>query len=152
MRISQYAYFALRSSVVPAAEMTARLGLEPDEVSVRGSRTADPPRPVSHSWKIVCADGGLTVDQQVGRIMERLRPYRDRIVALSQALAGHGAAVLEVVRYLDDPDGEDEELSPPGVALQKLPGRHRLLGWTLDREVLEFLVATGAYLDVDEYG
>jgi hypothetical protein len=25
-------------------------------------------------------------------------------------------------------------------------------GWSLDREVLEFLLSTGAFVDVDEYG
>jgi hypothetical protein len=34
MRVSRYACFVLRNSAVSAAEMTARLGLEPDEVSV----------------------------------------------------------------------------------------------------------------------
>jgi hypothetical protein len=61
-------------------------------------------------------------------------------------------AVLQVVRYFDDPDGEEEELSPPDAELQKLSGQHQLLGWHLDREVLDFLMATGASLDVDEYG
>ncbi|MFC5753757.1 DUF4279 domain-containing protein [Actinomadura rugatobispora] len=156
MRISQYAYFALRSPVVPAAEMAARLGLEPDEVTVRGSRTVDPPRPAVHTWKIVCRERGLRVDEQIDRIIERLGPYRDRVVALSRELGvhgpEHGGAVLEVVRYFDDEDGEEEELSPPGAALQKLAGQHQLLGWGLDRRVLEFLLMTGAYLDVDEYG
>lgn len=119
MRVRQYVYFALHSSTVPAAEMAARLGLEPDEVSVRGSRTADPPRPVTHVRKIVCRERGLTVDQQIGQIMERPRPYRDQIVALSQALAA------------DDSDYD---------------------GAVLDREVREFLLATSAYFDVDEYG
>jgi hypothetical protein len=31
-------------------------------------------------------------------------------------------------------------------------GQHQLLGWVLDREVLEFLPAVDAVLDVDEYG
>ena len=139
-----------------ARRAPARLGLEPDEVSVRGSRTPTPPRPVAHAWKIVCRERGLTVDEQVGHIMRRLRPYRDAIAALARELAardpGRAGVVLEVVRDLDDPDGEEDELSRPGAELQKLPGRHQLLGWSLDREVLEFLVVTGARLDVDEYG
>lgn len=156
MRISQYAYFALCSSYVSAAEMAARVGMEPDEVSVRGSRTADPPRPVRHAWRMVCRDRGLTLDEQIGRIIERLRPCRDQIAALSQELAAHdpehGGAALRVVRYFNDPDGEEEELSPPEADRQKIAGQHQLLGWVLDREVLEFLLATGAYLDADEYG
>jgi hypothetical protein len=156
MRISQYAYFALYSSVVSAADMAARVGMEPDEISIRGSRNADPPRPVSHAWRVVCRDRGLTVDEQIGWIIKRLHPYRDQIAAFSQELAAqdpeHGGPVLRVVRYFNDPDGEEEELSPPEAALQKLAGQHQLLGWVLDREVLAFLLATGADLDADEYG
>jgi hypothetical protein len=156
MRVDQYAYFALHSSVLPAAEMAARVGLEPDEVVVRGSRTADPPRPVEHRWKIVCRERGLRVDEQIDRVIERLGPHRDRIAALSRDLAvrdpEHGGAVLEIVRHFDYPFGEEEELSPPDAELRKLAGQHQLLGWGLDRGVLEFLLETGAYLDVDEYG
>jgi hypothetical protein len=156
VRVGQYVYFALSSPSVSAQEMTARLCLEPDEVSVRGSRTSAPPRPVAHVWKIVCRERGLTVDEQVGQIMRRLRPHRDEIAALSRELAardpGQAGAVLEVVRDFDDPDGEEEELSPPDAYFQKLPGQHQLLGWSLDLEVLQFLLVTGAHLDVDEYG
>ncbi|WP_329245510.1 DUF4279 domain-containing protein [Actinoallomurus sp. NBC_01490] len=66
MRVRQYVYFALHSSTLPAAEMATRLGLEPDEVSVRGSRTTTPPRPVTHVWKIVCRDRGLSALPGVG--------------------------------------------------------------------------------------
>ncbi|MET9232664.1 hypothetical protein [Lentzea sp. NPDC003310] len=39
MRLEQYCYFALKSTTITAAEMSRRLGMEPDEVSVRGSRS-----------------------------------------------------------------------------------------------------------------
>ncbi|MEU7985960.1 hypothetical protein AB0B56_13935 [Streptosporangium canum] len=32
--------------------MTARLGIDPDEIKVRASRKTDLPRPVCHSWKV----------------------------------------------------------------------------------------------------
>jgi hypothetical protein len=147
VRVGQYAYFALHSPSVSAEEMAARLGLEPDEVSVRGGRTPAPPRPVTHAWKIVCRQRGLTVDEQVAQIMRWLRPYRDSIAALSGELAardpGRAGAVLEVVRDFDDPDGEEDEPSPPGAEPERLPGQHQLLGWYLDREVLEFLGEVG---------
>jgi hypothetical protein len=156
VRVGQFAYFALHSPSVSAEEMTARLGLEPDESSIRGSRTPVPPRPAAHAWMVVCRERGLTVDEQIDQIMRRLRPHRDSIAALSRELAardpGQAGAVLEVVRDFDDPDGEEEQLSPPDAYFQKLAGQHQLLGWSLDGEVLEFLVATGAHLDVDEYG
>jgi len=59
---------------------------------------------------------------------------------------------MQVVRYLNDESGEEEELSSPDAPWQKLSGQHQLLGWALEREVLEFLLATGACFDVDEYG
>jgi hypothetical protein len=48
--------------------------------------------------------------------------------------------VLHVVRYFNDPDQD------PGTA--KAPN---LFGWHLNRNVLDFLIATNAELDVDEY-
>ena len=54
LRISQYVYFALKSETVPAAAITARLGVDPDSVRVRGARRLAPPVPVCHSWAIEC--------------------------------------------------------------------------------------------------
>lgn len=156
MRVRQYAYFELRSRHVSAAEMTARLGVEPDEFAVRASRRSAPPRPVFHSWRIVCREPGRTVDEQLTTIAKRLRPYLDRLVPLIGELAAGGAehdgAVLNAVRFFGDEWGAEEELSPPDASLQKLPGQHQLLGWSLGRELLEFLLVTNAGLDVDEYG
>ncbi|WP_446218205.1 DUF4279 domain-containing protein [Micromonospora sp. IBHARD004] len=63
---------ALTSTLVPAAEITARLGIEPDEIVVRGSRQADPARPARHRWKVACRKPGLTVDDQITRVVDRL--------------------------------------------------------------------------------
>jgi hypothetical protein len=79
MFVHQYAYFALRSVQVPAEEIAVRLGIEPDEVLTRGSRRADPVRPTSHCWKVVCRMPGLTVDEQITRIVDRLFDYAHRI-------------------------------------------------------------------------
>jgi hypothetical protein len=156
MRMRQYVYFALFSERMAAAEMTARLLLEPDTISVRASRRAQPPRPVSHAWKIECRARGLGVDEQIGRVLDRLEPGMDRVVALAGELAAHepetGGARLSVVRYFNDEDGEGELVDSPVPGLTKLPGQHQLLGWNLDRRVLEFLLAVGADLDIDEYG
>ena len=156
MRVRQYVYFALHSRQVSAAEITAKLGIEPDEISVRGSRQTDPALPTFHTWKIVCREPGRTVDEQLAPIVERLRPCLDQLVSVIHDLATrdaeHGGAAMQVVRYLNDQWGEEEELSSPDASLQKLPGQHQLLGWGLEREVLEFLLATGACFDVDEYG
>lgn len=87
MLISQYAYFGLSSLTTSVAEMTAALGIEPDRVSVRGSRREGPkPHPALHRWTIVCDEPGLAVDEQVARIVERLAPHVEVIAALVRRL------------------------------------------------------------------
>lgn len=149
MPVEQYAYFAVRSVHTSASEMTERLGIEPDETLVRGSRGVNPPvRPPCHSWKVVCREPGLPVDEQIARVLARLLPHEDRIVALvREIMAREGPtapAVLEVVRYFDA-----EQAAAPAAA----PGAHSpsLFGWHLDHAALAFLVRVGAGLDVDEY-
>lgn len=151
MSVDQYVYFALSSHVTSAAEMTAVLGLEPDETAVRGSRIPEPKAiPVLHRWKIVCRDPGLSVDEQIACVLERLPPHVDAIAALARLLDVEDpqgpSAVLEVVRYFnDEPVRQDHSL---GDAPAEAP---KLLGWHLGRDVLDFLHRTGAVLDVDEY-
>jgi hypothetical protein len=141
--LRQYTYFALFSERTSAQEMTSQLGVSPDEVSVRGSRFTEPAViPVSHVWKIVCREQDLRVDEQVARVVDRLRPHTGRVVELAARLAADGGgAVLQVVRYFND-TGENR-LDASGTA--------NLFGWHLDRDVLAFLTAVGAELDVDEY-
>ncbi|MEV1018147.1 DUF4279 domain-containing protein [Micromonospora sp. NPDC049801] len=155
MLVSQYAYLALSSVRVSAAEITSRLGIKPDEVLVRGSRQADPVRPTAHRWKIVCRKPGLTVDEQLAEIVDRLFDHAERIGELAAELDRvddvPGASVLQVVRVFEHPDGEEENLTSPVDGMQKLAGQHQLLGWHLNAQVLEFLRLTRAELDVDEY-
>ncbi|MFB7290836.1 DUF4279 domain-containing protein [Actinacidiphila glaucinigra] len=143
MPVRQYVYFALFSRHTPAQEITEQLGISPDKVSVRGSRLAGPTVvPVDHSWEVACADPGLCVDEQIARVLERLRPHTDRIAELAGRLAAEGGgAVLQVVRYFDDATQN----------LPEAPQSPNLFGWHLDREVMDFLAAVGAELDVDEY-
>ncbi|WP_030372107.1 DUF4279 domain-containing protein [Streptomyces rimosus] len=154
MLLEQYVYFALSSERMSAREMTVLLGVQPDETSVRGSRSSQPAVPVCHRWKIVCREPGLRVDEQIAHVLDRLRPHTDRIAGIVKQLAdepgAEGTAVLEVVRYFsdahepgDDGDNGDDE--------QSGTEKPNLLGWSLDRKVLEFLAVTGAVLDVDEY-
>ncbi|ACZ83872.1 DUF4279 domain-containing protein [Streptosporangium roseum] len=157
MRVRQYVYFALKSETMTAAEIATRIGLEPDETMVRGSRTAEPPRPVVHAWKVACHGPGMTLDEMIAHLVDRVEPFSEAIGRLARELdQGRGddgsCAVLQVVRYLDDEDGEEEDLRPPHQGFEKIAGQHQLLGWHLDRRVLQFLVATRAELDVDEYG
>ncbi|MFE9688994.1 DUF4279 domain-containing protein [Micromonospora sp. NPDC005806] len=155
MIVSQYVYFAPSSKWVSAAEIAARLGLEPDEIVVRGSCLASPARPASHRWKITCRKPGLTVEEQINRIVDRLFDHAERIgelaVELDNVDGEPGASVLQVVRVFEHPDGEEEDLTGPVEGLEKLAGQHQLLGWHVDARVLEFLRLTRAALDVDEY-
>jgi hypothetical protein len=143
MPLRQYAYFALFSQHTSADEMTSQLGITPDEVTVRGSRLTEPAVvPVDHSWMVVCRESGLRVDEQITRIVDRLQPHTDRIRDLTRRLARTGGgAVLQIVRYFNDTDQ-----AQPGAV-----DAPNLFGWHLDRKVLDFLSATGAKLDIDEY-
>lgn len=155
MLVYQYVYFALTSTRVAAAEITARLGIEPDEVVIRGSRQLEPVRPARHRWKVACRKRHLTVDQQIGQIVDRLFVHAGQIgelvAELDQVDDVPDAATLQVVRIFEHPDGEEEDLTSPAEDLQKLAGQHQLLGWHLDARTLEFLRLTRAELDVDEY-
>ncbi|MGA4538646.1 DUF4279 domain-containing protein [Uniformispora flossi] len=142
MQVDQYVYFALKSRSTPAAAMTAFLGIEPDEVMVRGTKLPSPPVPVVHAWMVVCREPGRRVDHQAACVLARLIPHTERIADLARRLDaevedGEGSAVLEVVRYLRP--------------TEDTPTAANLLGWWLDRDALAFLAATGASLDVDEY-
>ena len=153
MRIRQYVYFSVFSETATADEIASYLDLPPDRAWVRGSRTADPPRPPTHSWQLVCDTPGLAIDEQVAEVLDRLRKIEDRLVAIGAALLGEGGGCrLQLVRNFDDDEGEEEELSPPDAPLQKLAGQHQLLGWYLDAKSLKFLARVGADLDADEYG
>ncbi|NGO75747.1 DUF4279 domain-containing protein [Streptomyces sp. YC504] len=144
MPLHQYVYFALVSARTTAQEMTDWLGIEPDEIVARGLRDPSIPLPASHRWKIVCRKPGLRVDEQIDRVVDRLRQRTGRIaellVRLNAEEEGGTSAVLQVVRYFTAEE--------PATLTSDHPN---LFGWHLDPEVLAFLAATGATLDVDEY-
>ena len=150
--VHQYVYFALSSNDTSAAEMTAVLGIEPDEISVRGSRTTEPVSiPACHRWKVVCREPGLRVDEQVAAVLARLAPHTEEIAALARRLDAEDAqspsAALEVVHMF----GFGADQQAPRDVDDDSSESPKLLGWHLDRTVLDFLHATGAALDVDEY-
>lgn len=131
MRISQYVYFKLSSATVPAAEITARLGVEPDRLRIRAAKQTAPPRPVAHSWALDCREPGLTLDEQIARVLDRVRPLAGEIRRIVDTLDVESG--LTIVRYLDDEHGEDEVLdtavTESGDRLERLAGQHQLLGW-----------------------
>jgi hypothetical protein len=154
MKISQRVYFAVASETLPAAEVTALLGTEPDEIRVRGSRRTQPPVPVTHSWSLHCRDRGLTLEAQIGRILARIEPLQPRLQDL--VVRRDVDLVLAIVRVFGDEDGEEESLetvvTEDGRRLERLPGQHQLLGWHLTDEQLGFLASIRCSIDADEYG
>ncbi|WP_223585822.1 DUF4279 domain-containing protein [Microbacterium sp. OVT16B] len=154
MRIRQYVYFALDSETVPAADISGVLASEPDRFTVRASRRSEPPIPIQHSWQVRCDEPGLTIDEQIERVLGRVRPLVEPIATLVETT--DVTARLQIVRDFNARDGEDEVLdeivTPDGEILTKLPGQHQLLGWGLEPADLAFLVRIGASLDCDEYG
>jgi hypothetical protein len=130
----QYASFGFWSRRMPASEMAARLGLEPDEISVRGADLVDPPVPSSHEWKVTCRDPEISVDEQVNRLMARLTPFASEISQLAEDLERNdcGGARLRIVRHAKRNDDEPDT------------------GWRLDRDVVRFLQLTRADVTVDE--
>jgi hypothetical protein len=153
VRIRQYVYFSVYSETATADEIAVYLGLPPDRTRVRGFRSENPPRPPQHAWQLTCDSPGLTIGQQAAIVLDRLRKIEDRLVRIGSDLLGQGGGCyLQLVRFFDNEDGEEEKLSPPDAPLQKLAGQHQLLGWHLDRDSLRFLAHVGAEIDADEYG
>jgi hypothetical protein len=162
MRIRQKAYFGIFSVTLTAADITGRLGVEPDVIAVLGNRDPQRSIPRHHSWRVTSEQPGLTVADHLDIVVDRLAPYAEAIGSVVEEIASaspdvHGVGgVLQVVRHFDDDEGEDEEISvldqPGGGQLERLPGQHQLLGWRLSPGVIEFLGLTHAALDVDEYG
>ncbi|MCR3751622.1 GNAT family N-acetyltransferase [Lentzea californiensis] len=108
MRVEQYSYFALTT------DRPVRLAIEPDE----------------KPWRVVERGFGR-VDEQVQHLVDRLKPVRDELVALT---ADPGVtASLVVVRHFRDSAGREGA------------------GWSLPAEAVEFLAAVGATVEVDEY-
>ncbi len=154
MKISQYVYLDIGSDTVTAAEVTAYLGMEPDKVRVRGTRRAEPPVPASHSWSVTCREPGLPLDIQIGKVLDRVAPLRERLRDLGSTKDVW--ICLVIVRHFDHPEGEEEHIDAAtterGELLEKLPGQHQLLGWYLDTPQLEFLAYVNAAILADEYG
>ena len=73
------------------------------------------------------------------------------MVDLVRTEGGASGAGFQVVRYFEDPNGEEEVIRRVGN-LESLTGQHQLLGWHLDKRLMDFLIRTGTELDADEYG
>lgn len=148
LRIRQYAYYSVRSDLVTAEEMAARIGLAADRVRVKGQPVGGRSVPArAHAWEAVCEESGpgFGVGEQVERLVSRLLPHQAAIRALVEEVErtedpARSGSCLHLVRYLDDDRG-----LPDGW-------QHHLLGWHLTLPTMAFLVDTRAEVDADEYG
>lgn len=137
MRIDQYVYFAITSEGTSADEMAKRIGLEPDEVLVRGSKRPEPPRPAMHSWTIHASRPERPIRDQTEDVLGRIASVESAITGLIAELKGDVFPRLEIVRLFNDPDA-----AQTGDAL---------LGWSLEMDHVQLLSRLGAFVDVDEY-
>ncbi|MFC6013389.1 DUF4279 domain-containing protein [Nocardia lasii] len=146
MKIRQYSYFALHSETMSALEMAALLPMDPDETSVLGSKSAQHRIPRNHSWKIV-RRSAESIDDQIEHLIARVTPILPQLISLTQR--PDVRAGMQVVRIYNDSEGVHG--APDGTLWSEARTWPRPLGWHLSLPVLEFLVATGAELDIDEY-
>ncbi|MFB7720005.1 DUF4279 domain-containing protein [Nocardia sp. NPDC056100] len=139
MRIHQYCCFALESTTVPASDLTAWLGVPPDETHELGSWTAAANVPPCHAWLLI-ERGADPVDRQIHALIRRMNPIRSQLISLC---SDHAVLpVLRIVRYFQ---GDPAGIAPRGFD-EPLPK-----AWHLSTPVLEFLVSTGTELEVEEY-
>lgn len=146
MKIRQYSYFSVKSTSLSAAAMAARIEMEPDEVLVMGSRSAEHVLPRVHAWKIVCR-GDQSIEDQIQHLIDRLEPVRAQLTSF--CADEEVTTTMQVVRYFRDADGV--EAAPPDTGWDRARQYPRPLGWHLSPSALQFLVSTRAALDVDEY-
>jgi hypothetical protein len=88
VKIKQYVLFVIYSDMLEPDEIARRVGLAADEVALRASRIKDPPRPATNIWKLRSEAPGLTVDDHIKLLIERLVPFKSAIRALVDAQDG----------------------------------------------------------------
>lgn len=150
MRITQYTCFVISCAGISAKLIDERLEIVGAELEEAGSRGSEPKRPSMSSWSLYCRTRGADIGDQVDELLSLLEPSRDAIKRL--VLEDEAETVLQLVRYFNDGDGEQEILDVTEEGLEKLPGQHQLLGWGFSHGVIEFLHDVHAVVDADEYG
>jgi len=123
-------YFALYGTDFDPEEVTRRVGLEPTSIKRKGE-----PKTRRHSfWKISSGrvEGDIIDVYEISSaLVALLAPRAAEIASTRQELALE--AVLEIVLWITT----DESKSTPAIGF--------------DREVISFLHAVGATIDVDTY-
>ena len=131
-RVKQYCYFWIASQTMTADQVTEMVGIEPDRVTVCGSKSTAPRVvPVEHSWALVCDRQG-PIDEQVTDVLNRIEPAATIVRSLVDE--GQVQAGLMMIRYFGDADGG-----------------YDAMGWSLTPEQIALLAAIGADIQSDEY-
>jgi hypothetical protein len=149
-KMSQYVYFSVSSEDLSFEDIEQRLGLKADVHGVHGEEgnKLDSSIPVTNYWRIDSHIENQPVDEQIDAIIHKLLPIRSTLEELSKL--EHVSITLQVVRNFADARGSAEKLVRKN-GLDKLAGQHQLLGWHLDKVIIEFLHSIKAVLDIDEY-
>lgn len=122
-------YFALYGSDLDPDEVTRLVGFEPTSIRRRSE-----PHPKNSVWKVSSGkveNDIIDIYEMSSALVARLAPYRETIALARRAL--HAKAVLEVVLWIT----MDDSKSTPAIGF--------------DTNVLSFVVAVGATIDVDTY-
>jgi hypothetical protein len=127
-------YFWIASKSMTAQDISRELGMDPDGVSVMGSRgfLTGAPLPAEHSWRVT-SDRSARVEEQASAVLRRMAPVSAAVRRLVDR--GEVEAGLMMVRHFDDPDGHADAVS-----------------WWLTMDQVQQLAAMGAGIQSDEYG
>ncbi len=117
--------------------MEDRIGLAADNTLVRGSKDPGRPLPIQHMWEIQSRRAHEPLEGQIEEVLSRIAPFEAKLTELRSEIEPDGGYVLEIVRYLNDPDAEEAETHP--------------LGFRLEGEAMALLARLGARIEVDEY-
>lgn len=137
MKVRQSATFAIRSAAVTADDVTKSLGLTPDDVRVKGSRSR------THAWILVSRAGSWSASRT--DVWDESRVTTAHVEDLYARLAG----ISSQIRRLVELEGVEASL---GVVRWYFPmADEAQLNIHLDRRVLRFLADARASFYVAEY-
>jgi hypothetical protein len=150
MKVIQRVYLGVSSATLEPSTITARLGLDPDETVLKGSRLRAPgakPLPVCHLWRLHSgARATLQLDHHIRALLDRVAIQAAAIRAL--AATGEAGIYVAAVRTFVPEPGEAQPDDGDAMPRDDAAG----FGFHLDSALLAQLADLGIGLDVDEYG
>lgn len=126
-------YFTLKGDFDPN-EVTQFLGIEPTGILIKGSRNSNPCYPPISSWEFSSGyieSEILDIYDIASKVINPLTPHADKLKEVMNKFKIEG--VLQVALWISS----DEEVSNPAIGF--------------DAEVVRFLAAVGASVDIDSY-